>query len=259
MTNFKQLLTIAVACMTLACRSTDQVVTKTTETETMHINVDNAHELRVSGPYKVLFTQGPASLKITASNNIMPYVDAKVSDGRVLLNVKSDMPQVNVDVVAELSLPQINNVKMSGASKFTASEISADELKLYLTEASLLKCDTLKASELEFDLSGAASAGFLKINANEFCIDIRGASNVNLNTLEVRESEMEVTGASKLTVRNLNSTELDLNVSGASNVTMAGTANVAIIDVSGASIADITKLQCLNKRLYESGSSKIRQ
>jgi hypothetical protein len=194
------------------------------------------------------------TVSITAGDNIIKSVKVVKEDetlriGRTLSSLRGLIPGT---FHARITMPVLNGLNLSGASKGTVSgfssknnfstnlrgasslhimSMSANDMKLKLAGASKVT-GQVKAADAEFNLSGASRAE-LEGSASNIVIDAAGASHVDLASFHVDGANVKLSGASHSTV-NIDG-ELDANLSGASRLYWLGKPLMGDMKTAGAS------------------------
>jgi len=180
-------------------------------------------EIKQSSSYKI---------SVTVPDCLTDYVQV-FKDGQTL---KIRLVTVTwlgpVTLRASVTLPQLRDLTVSGASRGTISDFSSTEdLNITVSGASRVTGD-ITANNVEFDISGASTIQ-LEGSANDMVADVSGASSFNLGDFTVNNADVDFSGASSGTV-NLNG-RLDADLSGASRLWYIGEPTMGNIDISGAS------------------------
>lgn len=174
--------------------------------------VTNFTNLDVSHAFEVDIKVGPeVSLKITAGENIHPYIIVENKENTLVLSIKSGLNNVG-DIKAEVTVPNLKSVDASGACKIYVDGISTESFEL--------------------DMSGACS-GKLYGKVNKLEIDLSGATNLDAKDLIAEQVEVDISGASNTKV--YASQSIEAEASGASNITLFGDPEKVETDLSGAS------------------------
>lgn len=133
---------------------------------------------------------------------------------------------------AHITMPILNGLRLSGASKGKVSGFSSsEEFKLDLSGASRVSGDIVTGNA-EFNLSGASRAE-LTGSANDAIIEGAGASRVELDSFSLHDAAVKLGGASRCTVK-VEGT-LNARLSGASRLSWIGNPVMGDIRTSGAS------------------------
>lgn len=174
--------------------------------------VSGFKKIEVSGAIEVEVTaQKDFSVDVEADDNLLEYVKTEVDGETLKIYTKSRIWKHN-KIRVTISMPELTETEVSGASKITANNIKTDSFKIDVSGAS------------KIDLNG---------EANNLKIESSGASKINAENLKVANANVDVSGASNITV---NATEeVQAEASGASKVYYVGEPKNVIKDTSGAS------------------------
>ena len=191
------------------------------------VAVGGAFEVEVvhSNSYSVSVTADDSlfkNLKVTKEGETLKVGHSKHIGWRV----RTSRPK------AKITMPVLNELKLSGASKGTVSGFnSLEDFKLNLSGASSVTGD-ITASNAEIDCSGASRVE-LTGSAENAVIEASGASRMELAGFSVHDAAIKLSGASRSTVK-LDGT-LNAKLSGASKLRWIGNPIVGDIKTSGAS------------------------
>jgi len=191
------------------------------------VAVGGAFEVEVvhSNSYSVSVTADDSlfkNLKVTKEGETLKVGHSKHIGWRV----RTSRPK------AKITMPVLNELKLSGASKGTVSGFnSLEDFKLKLSGASSVTGD-ITAGNAEIDCSGASRVE-LTGSAKDAVIEASGASRMELAGFSVHDAAIKLSGASRSTVK-LDGT-LNAKLSGASKLRWIGNPIVGDIKTSGAS------------------------
>jgi hypothetical protein len=131
-----------------------------------------------------------------------------------------------------ISMPVLKNLRLSGASKATASGFNSTEpFKLEVTGASSFAAD-LTVGDAEIKLSGASNAR-LNGSARDIVIEASGANHLDIRNFPVNNAAIKLSGTSHMEAK-VNG-RLDARLSGVSHLTIGGNPIMGNIRTSGAS------------------------
>ena len=172
------------------------------------------------------------SLVIFVDDNIEQYLIVEERGDTLVLGLEEGRSYVNVTLRAQISMPELSALELSGASmvKFAQFE-SSDPFELVSSGASEVEGD-IDAGDVTIKLSGASDIR-LEGEGGDLLLDSSGASHVNLAGFVVQDATLELSGASDVSV-NANG-ELNVDASGASEVTFFGEPLLGDISTSDAS------------------------
>jgi hypothetical protein len=212
--------------------------------------------VEVSGAFKADFVDsGDYRITVTASERMFEFIRVEQAGDTLRLRTESGWrswfawggkrPQATV------SMPEISEMNVSGASEVSAAGFAMDnDLTIEVSGASRAEVD-MEVMQAKIDVSGAsrlegtlvadaidvkvtgASRVDLAGSGGTMVVSASGASNADLQTLQVTEASVELSGASRATVSPEDKMRIEL--SGASTLTYAGSPSVETLEVSGGS------------------------
>jgi hypothetical protein len=170
--------------------------------------------VEVGGGFRVEITRSDSySARVTADNNTFDYIDVYKTGETLTIGLKSGYSFRSVTLKAQITMPNLYAVVLSGGTQGTAEEFtSTHEFNLVLSGGSSL--------ELE------GSGGNLNLVAS-------GGSRSDLSDFPVHNASVVLSGGSQVTI-NLDGT-LNANLSGGSQLQYIGTPIMGDIYTSGGS------------------------
>jgi hypothetical protein len=191
------------ACDVVGIRGNGHVVTDVRQ-------VGEFDEIDASGGMRIEWQSGPPSLRITTDENLLPYIDNRISDHTLRLHSRKPLrPTHHLSVV--ITSPHLHGVDLSGAVDLNARGIGGPKFYIRASGAS------------DVTLDG---------NADEFLADLTGASDLRAQGLQTKSVEMSTTGAAsaKISV----SETLRVHITGAGDVVYYGNPKTIEKHVTGA-------------------------
>ncbi len=191
------------ACDVVGIRGNGHVVTDVRP-------VSDFEEIDASGGLRIEWQSGPPSLRITTDENLLPYIDNRISDHALRLKSRKPLrPTHHTNIVITTS--QLRGADLSGAVDFVAHGLSGPKFYIRASGAS------------DVTLDG---------NVDEFLADLTGASDLRAQGLQTKSVEMSTTGAAsaKITV----SESLRVDITGAGDVVYYGNPKTIEKNVTGA-------------------------
>ncbi len=175
-------------------------------------DVSGFSKIDVGGAVNIEVTaQKDFNVAVEADDNLLEFIKTEVSGDTLKIYSEGGIShEQNISV--KISMPEIKDLDISGASNAVVSNVKTDSLKLNVGGASKIKIDG-EAKVLESEASGASK------------IDAEG--------LKVENAEVEASGASSVTVSPAN--ELKADASGASDIYYTGEPKNIVQNSSGAS------------------------
>ncbi len=154
------------------------------------------------------------AVEVQADDNLLSNIKTEVS-GDTLKIYSSDRISPKTPVKIVVSMPEIENFEVSGASNGKISNVKADDLKLKASGASKIKIEGT-AKDLNADLSGASSLEAENLKAENAQVEVSGASQATVSAFN--ELNVDASGASRIIYTD-EPKNLKQNSSGASSIT----------------------------------------
>jgi len=246
------LLVVALLTVGLLVGCAGPVVTGSANLVTKTYDFSDFNRVEVGSAFEVDIAQsGSYSVSVTADDNLFDYILVSKRGSTLKIRLKT-AHYIATHTKAEITMPELRGLELSGASKGTISgfsstenaeievsgassvnleNISAGDVKFNISGASKVAGD-LTSSDVDFDISGASTVE-LEGSAKDIDVNASGASYVKLADFTVRNAGVKLSGASNGTV-NLDG-RLDTDLSGASNLKYIGEPTMGDIDTSGSS------------------------
>ena len=189
--------------------------------------------VEISSAFEFEITQSDSyGVSITADDNVIEKVQVIKEGDTLKIGLKSIPALGALTLKAAVSMPQLHELLVSGASRGTIKDFSSTEnFNLNVSGASKVTGD-ITAGDVDCEVSGASTVQ-LEGSANEMVADVSGASRINLGGFAVSNASITISGASTGTV-NVGG-KLDANLSGASKLQYVGEPTMGNINTSGAS------------------------
>lgn len=247
---------IMICCLLISVINCGGVVTGSGKLETWTIDNENFTKLDIHNAFQVdIISSDSFSIEITADDNLFEFLDIRQRGNTLNIGFKWNYVYRNTTQTAIITMPAIERLDLSGASRGAISGfISSERLEIDLSGASYLDLDGLESGDTYFDVSGAssilgsietadsyfdlsgASKAELSGSAIDVILDISGASSAKLANFTITDARVDLSGASRATINT--SGKLDLDLSGASRLTYLGSPKLGRMDISGGSSID---------------------
>jgi hypothetical protein len=209
------------------------------ERTTREFDFKDFNNVYISGPYEANIVQGE-EYKIVASgkSNDIDRLELIVKDEQLKIKSRKEKGICIFcnykGVEFKITMPTLNKVALSGASKINASKFSSNDFEVMLS---------------------GASQSILNINTNNFLADMSGASKLEL-TGSSSIIEVTTSGAANLRIANLRAEKLKIGMSGASKIELSGSVHFFQADLSGASKISAYDCSIDEASIEASGASK---
>jgi hypothetical protein len=163
-----------------------------------------------SGAFEIEWQNGAPALRITTDENLLPYIENNISGDILRLRTREQIwPTRGVKIV--ISSPTRAGVRISGAVKLTAKQLTGPKFALEATGASRVSLDG---------------------SVDQLLADMTGASELNASGLQTRTAQISTTGAGDAEIAV--SETLKVAITGAGKVTYSGNPKTVDKHISGA-------------------------
>ena len=202
-----------IALSALGCSSLPQLVQKGRDaktikpsgviiSETREVSGFTALDIRTVG--KVVLTQGDSeSLAISGSDNLVPLVVTRVSNGTLIIETKENIALTGLhsDNVPtfEIALKDLSKLTLSGLATVEMEALATSGLEVTVSGAGGFKLDDLSANSVDIALSGFGNVEIAGQVTGQ-AIAISGAGQVDNAGLECKTAEVDVPGLGTATI-----------------------------------------------------------
>lgn len=188
-------------------------------------------ELNLSHSFDVSLAQADDySVTLRVDDNLVDRLEVRQSGRRVFLGLENGSYR-DVTLLADITLPDIQSIELSGASRAEFGDFTIGDLELSLSGASNIE-GTMDAADMIMTLSGASRVRLVG-DADDLDLNASGASHFQLDDFLADDIDVVVSGASSAFVF-LNG-RLDAEASGASTVIYFGNPTLGRTSTSGGS------------------------
>ncbi|MDP2328581.1 MAG: DUF2807 domain-containing protein [Dehalococcoidia bacterium] len=176
-----------------------------------------------------------SSVEVVYDDNLIDGIEVSVIDGVLFIDADRNM-RPSSGAKVRVRVESLHRITASGASEVTVTgAVAAEHMELRASGASRIEIATLEAGSLVATVSGASNVTVDAGDVGEADLDISGASHVDLGA-NVATALVDVSGASR--ARLTRADEVTGEASGASKVIVASQATRVRVDTSGASSVD---------------------
>ena len=194
------------------------------KTETRQVNTFTS--LTSQGSMNVEISYGSSnSLTIEADENLLPYIETTVEDGKLTIKPKKNVNLKSTSrMVVHVSMTKVKSLKLSGSGNMNGngSFTNDDKTDVSVSGSGNLnfKFDTFK--DLDIAVSGSGNID-LKGNAtNSITAQISGSGNIDCSGIRSNDVDAKISGSGNVKVYAQNS--IDAKISGSGNVFYKGDA-----------------------------------
>lgn len=191
----------------------------TGETTTQTRSVDGFTGIALSGNANLTVTQGNSfSVAVTADSGLQNHIDTSVRGSTLEIDQDYSIAGRSPDVTVTVTLPQLDELDVSGSSSTTIAGISGESLHVSSSGSSDMRIDA-QVKTLTVDVAGSGDLA-LTGTADSAHITISGSGTVSGSELAAATANVSVSGSGDVTLR-VNTT-LDASVLGSGDVNYYG-------------------------------------
>jgi Putative auto-transporter adhesin, head GIN domain len=148
----------------------------------------------ISGAFRVDWHEGSPSASVTADENLMRFIEVRVSDGTLhVRTTRSLRPRHSMELM--LTSPSLEGATLSGASRFTAHALNGSRFYLETSGASKVNLDGTVA-ELIASMTGASDLRAESLQTKSAALSLTGAADARVNVSDTLKAS--ITGAGKV-------------------------------------------------------------
>jgi hypothetical protein len=175
-------------------------------------------KLAVQYPFKVRIVPDAAfSVAVTCDDNIVPYLIVEKGTDTLRVSLLDGYNYRNVILAAEVHMPALAGVSLSGAAeaRMDGGFASAAPLSVTLSGASAVDIAALSCGAFSADISGASTFSAQSFSSSSLSAVVSGGSTISASGTTAGET-LAVSGASTVHFQSLTGTHAGVNLSGAS-------------------------------------------
>lgn len=177
-------------------------------------NVSGFNKIDAGGSVNIDVIVGSGfAVEVTADDNLLTNIKTETS-GDTLKIFTEDSISTKNPINIKISMPEIENFEVSGASNGSIANVKADNLELKASGASKIKIEG-SAKDLSADLSGASSLDGFNLKTENARVEASGASKANVSA--TGDLDVDASGASQINYQG-EPRNIKQNSSGASSI-----------------------------------------
>jgi hypothetical protein len=148
----------------------------------------------VSGAFEVEWRSGAPSVAVTADENLMPLIEASVTDGALRVRTSRDV-RPSHSMKLTLTSSSLESASLNGASRLNAHQLVGSRFVLKTSGASKVVLDGAVA-ELVASMTGASELRAESLQTKTTELDVTGAGAAQVNVSDTLKAS--ITGAGKV-------------------------------------------------------------
>jgi len=227
----------AVAAIVVLLVATTIIVALTTDTfflrgsgdlTTEKRDVSDFDRITLKGQGTIIIDQtGEESLKVTAEDNLIDSIEAKVEGNTLKIGVKKEWflwalfwPTKKIEY--HISVDELEQITISGSGNIETGGLKANDLKIQISGSG--KGDmAIEVKSLDINISGSGKLVFSGKARNQE-INISGSGNVDGEKLKSEDAAFTINGSGKGIVNA--SDTLDVNINGSGDIKYLGSPSI---------------------------------
>ena len=169
--------------------------------------------VKMSGGMKIdISVGGSQSVVIHADQNLQPFIRTRVEGGRLQIDFTESVSSSN-SMRAEISVPSLAAIAISGSSEMNVSGIDEEEFSIDVS-GSGKGTFSGRARVLEVDISGSGRLDLFELEADDVRVSVSGSGNLQVSASDALN--VKSSGSGKVTYRG--EPKLQATVSGSAKV-----------------------------------------
>jgi hypothetical protein len=176
--------------------------------------------LSANGPFDVQIAYGTSGdLQVEADENLLPYIETKVEDGKLTIRVKE---HVNIKsqsrMVVYISMTEIKSLHESGSGNISGSGAFRNDGKtdIKVSGSGDIKLDFDSFDDLDLAVSGSGNVHLKGSKAGDVSAAISGSGNIDCMNVPCDNVKAKISGSGNIKIDARQS--IDASISGSGNV-----------------------------------------
>jgi hypothetical protein len=198
------------------------------------VEIDNYDEIVLNGQADVYYqqiSQDKPFLQISVDKNILPFVDIRVVNSRLIISQKDNSNLRPSQFKIYTNSRSISKAKISGSGSFHMErEVNAGKLEILVSGSGNVKADSLYCENLNLTISGSGSVK-TKGAANRAKFHVSGSGSIKAFDYLANDLDCSISGSGSVEVFAYES--LKASVSGSGNLKYKGNPETVTNHVSG--------------------------
>lgn len=199
---------LCASCIRPGVEGSGNVITESRE-------VSGFNEIVLGGTGRVLVeVTGTESLTIEAEDNIMPFLESQVRNGRLVLDTTRNIAPTE-DIIYSITAATLDGLAISGSGVVEASGVDTTDFMAEISGSGDVSVEGTTTGLLSVSISGSGEFDGESLTAPEGRVDVSGSGNAVVNVSD--SLEVDVSGSGE--VEYLGDPSVESDVSGSGTVT----------------------------------------
>ncbi len=196
------------SCIRPGVEGSGNVITESRE-------VSDFNEIVLGGTGRVVVdVTGTESLTIEAEDNIMPFLETRVSNGRLRLETNRSISPT-VEIVYTITAETLDGLVISGSGVVEAEAVDSTDFRVDISGSGDVVVEGTLSGLLSVSISGSGEFDGESLTAPEGQVDVSGSGNAVVNITD--DLDVSVSGSGE--VQYLGEPNVESSVSGSGTVT----------------------------------------
>ena len=196
------------SCIRPGVEGSGNVITESRE-------VSDFNEIVLGGTGRVVVdVTGTESLTIEAEDNIMPFLETRVSNGRLRLETNRSISPT-VEIVYTITAETLDGLVISGSGVVEAEAVDSADFRVDISGSGDVVVEGTLSGLLSVSISGSGEFDGESLTAPEGQVDVSGSGNAVVNITD--DLDVSVSGSGE--VQYLGEPNVDSSVSGSGTIT----------------------------------------
>lgn len=206
--------------------------------------------------FDVYVTQADAySVKVVAKENLLPIIETSNAGGTLIIEIKNfacirNSNQVEVYV----SLPEIDELKLSGSGTIIAGELESETLELAVAGSGLIQLDSVYTDDAIITVSGSGDVDILKTECEYLDVKLSSSGKIDFGVSAPLDALISVSGSGNVSGEIYDALKTDVRMSGSGKVELYGNSGDVNTLLSGSGRIDLLDLIAVDVTTKTSGS-----
>ena len=189
-------------------------------------NVGSFTDVSLQGSPDIILHLGDhCEVTIEADENLIPYIETKVSGSELIVEIKSGSNiSTHHNLVVHVTAPEFREITIAGSGDITAEEKinSNEKMKFKIAGSGDIKAD-VNAPDIDCSIAGSGNLS-LSGETKEQDISVKGNGDVQNENLKTEHTTVDIKGSGNVNVHA--SVKLDVDIAGSGDVEYRGNPSV---------------------------------
>jgi hypothetical protein len=195
-------------------------------------------QVHIASGLKATVKPGPASVRVSGDENVLPLIETEVEGGRLVARVKRGQNLRGGNVQLTITTPKVTAVSASGGGHLEAEASASERFSAKASGGSQVRVRGVDARQLQVESSGGSQVT-LAGRADTVDVDASGGALVHARELEMATLTVDASGGT--IVEAGPSKRLEADLSGGCEVRLTRNPAEREVDVSGGSEVVLAK------------------